>query len=111
MAKKLWSILATIMLSGIALPVPAHAQEAVPNLNGTYRCEADPKPCRESGETFTISQSGDEITAKNDKGEIGQGIVTSEMTLSLGPPWNTLGIILPDNRTIEWSAGTKWRRE
>jgi hypothetical protein len=37
--------------------------------------------------------------------------VTSNISVSLGAPWNTLGIIASDRRTIEWSAGTKWRKE
>jgi hypothetical protein len=26
-------------------------------------------------------------------------------------PWNAVGIILPDQRTIEWSAGTRWQKQ
>jgi hypothetical protein len=111
MSKNFWSILAISMLATTSLPERARVQEALPDLSGTYRCEADPSPCKESGQTFIISQSGAKIDAKNDKGEIGQGRLTSKISISLGPPWNTLGVILPDNRTIEWSAGTKWRRE
>jgi hypothetical protein len=111
MARKLWPLLAVSALAGIALPEKAHLQETLPDLNGTYRCEADPVRCNETGQVFTISQSGAKFDAKNDKGEVGQGMLTSKITLSLGPPWNTLGVILPDNRTIEWSGGTRWRKE
>jgi hypothetical protein len=111
MKKKLWSILAVSALTAVALPRQAHVEEALPNLSGTYRCEPDPLSCQNSGQTFTLTQSGDKVLAKNDKGETGQATLTSKISLSMGPPWNTLGIILPDNRTIEWSAGTKWRRE
>jgi hypothetical protein len=99
------------MLAAISLPKQVRAEEALPNLSGTYRCEADPAPCKNSGQTFTVSQSGAKFEAKNDKGDVGAGTVTSKISVSLGPPWNTLGIILPDNKTIEWSAGTKWLKQ
>jgi hypothetical protein len=37
--------------------------------------------------------------------------LTSSTTISLGPPWNVFGTIRPDQRTIEWSAGTLWRKQ
>jgi hypothetical protein len=99
------------MLAAISLPNQLYAQEALPNLSGTYRCEADPARCKVSGQTFTVSQSGAKFGVKNDKGDVGAGTVTSKISVSLGPPWNALGIILPDNKTIEWSAGTNWVRQ
>ena len=111
MSATLPSVLAISMLAALSLPKQVQAEEALPNLSGTYRCEADPAPCKDSGQTFTVSQSGAKFEAKNDKGDVGAGTVTSKISVSLGPPWNTLGIILPDNKTIEWSAGTKWRKQ
>ena len=46
-----------------------------------------------------------------ERADVGAGTVTSRISVSLGPPWNTLGIIVPDNKTIEWSAGTKWLKQ
>jgi hypothetical protein len=100
------SVLATVVVSGTA-----RAQEKLPDLNGSYRCEPDPGSCKDSGQIFTVSQSGAKLNVRNDKGAVGEGNLTSNISLGLGPPWNTLGIILSDNQTIEWSAGTKWRKQ
>jgi len=51
----------------------AHAQTAAPNLNGNYRCEPQPDPCK-SGQTF-----------------------------------NMLGVIR--DGAIDWSNGTRWRKQ
>jgi hypothetical protein len=113
MSGTLPAILAISMLAATALPsqVQAQAQQPLTNLSGTYRCQADPAPCTNSGQTFTVSQTGAKFEAKSDKGDVGAGAVTSKISVSLGPPWNTLGVILPDNKTIEWSAGTKWLKQ
>ena len=63
------------MLAVISLPKQVYAEEALPNLSGTYRCEADPAPCKNSGQTFTVSQSGAKFEEKNDKGDVGAGTV------------------------------------
>lgn len=89
---------------------PAAAQGAAPNLSGTYRCEPEPVSCQWSGQTFTIQQSGTKLDVKNDKGDVGQGLLSSNSTLSVGAPWNMLGVIEPDNR-IQWSNGTQWRKQ
>ena len=81
-----------------------------PNFAGTYRCN-ETKLCENSGTTLTITQSGNVLDVKNDKGAVGQGTVTSPITISMGPPWNMLGVVLMDNRTIEWSNGTQWRKQ
>jgi hypothetical protein len=111
MSATLPSVLAIIMLAGVSMPGQAYAQDTLPNLSGTYRCEADAASCKNSGQTFTLTQSGDKLEVKNDKGDVGAGTVTSKISVSLGPPWNILGVILPDNKTIEWSAGTKWLKQ
>jgi hypothetical protein len=84
------------------------ADEALPNLSGRYRCEPQPAPCR-SGETFTMTQSGDQLEFKSDNGLVGSAKLTSRISLSGLPPWNSLGVITADNR-IEWSNGTQWRK-
>ena len=98
---------------GIATSL-AHAQPAsapLPNLSGTYRCVEGGSVCR-SGTSFTITQAGADLEMKNDKGETGTGKLTSNITLSAGPIWNMNGVIVtPDNRTIQWSNGTSWRKQ
>ena len=82
-----------------------------PNFAGTYRCDVNAKVCDVSGQTFTVTQSGDTLDVKSDKGAIGQGKVTSPISISMGPPWNMLGVVQTDNRTIEWSNGTQWKKQ
>ena len=88
----------------------AAAQVSAPNLSGTYRCEPEPSSCQWSGQTFTVGQAGTRLDMKNDKGDVAQGLLSSSATLSVGAPWNMLGVILPDNR-IQWSNGTIWRKQ
>jgi hypothetical protein len=104
------SALAAIAALTVALPGRAPAQPAAPNLSGNYRCVPEPSSCQWSGQTFTIGQSGDRLDMKSDKGDVAQGILSSNKTLSVGAPWNMLGVILPDNR-IQWSNGTIWSRQ
>ena len=86
----------------------ARADETPPNLAGTYRCEPQPAPCH-AGQSFTVTQSGDHIEFKSDSGYVGHAKVTSAISLSGSPPWNSLGVITADNR-IQWSNGTQWRK-
>ena len=59
-----------------------------------------------------MTQSGSDIQIKNDKGDTGNGKLTSNITLAAGPIWNMLGVIAsPDNRVIQWSNGTTWRKQ
>lgn len=88
---------------------PAAAQQPLPDLSGTYRCMPDHRPCRSS--SFSVSQSGRKLDVTADQGEIGSGTVTSGISVTLGPPWNVFGTILPDQREIEWSTGTRWQRQ
>jgi len=100
----------TLILGAIIPPASGPAAESsIPNLSGTYRCLADTRPCQSS--TFTISQSGRKLEVKSEQGEVGEAQVTSPLSISLGPPWSVNGIILSDQRTIEWSAGTHWQRQ
>ena len=81
----------------------------VPNFSGSYRCD-DAKRCENSGMTFTVTQTGNTLEVKNDKGAVGQGTVTSAITISMGPPWNMFGVIHQAG-TIDWSNGSQWRKQ
>src|ERR1700758_1738859 len=100
------SLIATTAAS--LLLAAARADEPLPNLAGSYRCEPQPAPCQ-SGQTFTVTQSGDQIEFKADNGFIGHAKLTSRISLSGLAPWNSLGIITPQNE-IQWSNGTQWRK-
>jgi hypothetical protein len=94
---------------------PAQAQGAAPNgaapnLSGTYQCQPEPTTCDWSGKSFTIQQNGTRLDMKNDKGDVGQGLLSSNITLSVGAPWNMLGVIESD-KSIQWSNGTVWRKQ
>jgi hypothetical protein len=103
------SLLAALAAS--ALPGLAPAQQgAKANLGGSYRCEPDPSPCPWPGQTMSIAQSGPNLELKNEQGAFAQAKVTSDITVSGGPIWNSIGIVLPDN-SIEWSNGTRWRKQ
>jgi len=97
-------------VSVLSLLGGAEAAQA-PSLAGTYRCGPDAKACQWSGATFTVTQNGDKLDVKNDKGAEGVITVTSNISLSAGPPWNMLGTLSPDARTIDWSNGTQWRKQ
>ena len=105
----------SVLISLIATPAAslllgaACAGEPLPNLAGTYRCEPQPAPCQ-SGQNFTVTQTGAELEFKSDKGVVGHAKFTSSISLSGTPPWNSLGVITAENRAIQWSNGTQWRR-
>ena len=104
-------ILATVTLAAIWFLGSAKAQPAAsPNLSGTYSCVPEPSSCQWSGQTFTVAQSGSRLDMKSDKGDIAEGLLSSNISLSVGAPWNMLGVILPDNR-IQWSNGTMWQKQ
>jgi len=84
----------------------------LPNLSGTYSCEGDETACGWFGWTFSVTQSGTNLDIKNEKGDVGKAKLTSHISLSAGPIWNMLGtIVSPDNRVIQWSNGTNWRKQ
>jgi hypothetical protein len=58
-----------------------------------------------------VTQNGNSLDIKNEKGDAGIATLTSNISLSAGPPWNMLGTISTDARTIEWSNGTQWRKQ
>jgi len=100
------AMLAASSFSGYAEAQPA----AAPNLSGTYRCEPEPSSCKNSGQTFTVTQSGNILDLKSSDGGFGQAKLTSNTTMSVGGPWNMVGTVVPDGR-IQWSNGTDWRKQ
>jgi hypothetical protein len=102
--------IAAVALLALASSDRAPAQPAAANLSGSYRCEPEPSSCQWTGQSFTIAQSGTRLDMKSDKGDVAQGLLSSNVTVSVGAPWNMLGVILPDNR-IQWSNGTLWRKQ
>ncbi len=104
----------TCVTTVLFLSSVAAAQEAaapLPNLSGIYKCEGDETACGWSGWTFTVTQTGADLEIKNEKGDIGSAKLTSRISLSAGPIWNMLGtIVSTDNRVIQWSNGTTWRK-
>jgi hypothetical protein len=59
----------------------AQAQTAARNLSGNYRCEPQPVSCQ-WGQTFSVTQSGNTLQLKSDKGEQGNARLTSDSTIS-----------------------------
>ena len=94
----------------VLAPCELKAQGSAPNLSGTWRCAPDTGSCQASGQTFTVTQSGNNLDVKNDKGDTGRAELTSNISLSAGAPWNMLGVVLPNGR-IQWSNGTKWQKQ
>jgi hypothetical protein len=88
----------------------ARAQSSAPNLSGTYRCQPQPDPCKWQSQTPAISQSGTKLELKIDSNELAEGKLTSNITVSAGPPYNAEGLVRPDH-SIEWSNGTKWVKQ
>jgi hypothetical protein len=102
-------LISIVTLATAGLPVGGtRADEQLPNLAGTYRCEPQPAPCQ-SGQTFTLTQSGDQIEFKSENGFVGHAKFTSAISLSGLAPWNSLGVITPDKH-VQWSNGTQWRK-
>ena len=106
------SIFVPSIITLAALAFLGHAQASQQtNLAGTYRCGPDAKACEWSGTTFTVMQNGNSLEAKNEKNAVGTGTVTSPISVSMGPPWNMLGVVSADGRSIEWSNSTQWRKQ
>jgi hypothetical protein len=105
MSIPLMAALAVFAFAGLA-----QAQSSAPNLSGTYRCQPQPDPCKWQGRTPTISQSGTKLELKIDTKELAEGKLTSNLTVSDGPPYNADGLVRPDH-SIEWSNGTKWVKQ
>jgi len=73
------------VFAATALVGDAMAAQSGPNFAGTYRCQPGPESCQNSGNTFTVTQMGNTLEVKNDKGSVGQGTVTSNISISMGP--------------------------
>jgi hypothetical protein len=102
-----------VALAASTLPGSAQAQAqqaARANLAGAYRCEPEPSPCPWPGQTMAITQTGSDLELKNDQGSFANAKLTSDTTVSGLPPWNSIGIVLPDH-SIQWSNGTKWKKQ
>jgi hypothetical protein len=98
-------------LTTLASPASAQAQQGTRvNVSGSYRCEPQPSPCQWPGQTLSITQTGTTLDLKNEQGSIAQAKLTSDISVSAGPPWNSLGLIMPDH-SIQWSNGTQWRKQ
>jgi hypothetical protein len=93
----------------LASTLSGHTQEskAPPDLGGKYRCEPQPRECQ-LGKTFVVTQSGTRLEMENEKGERIHAQRTSDITITMGPPWNNLGVIY--GNSIQWSNGTKWAK-
>jgi hypothetical protein len=98
------------LVAAFALPAQGLAQgAAATNVAGTYRCQPEPDKCQSP--TYSLTQTGNNLEIKGDNGNvIAAAKLTSNITISAGPTWNSLGRILPD-RSIEWTNGTKWIRQ
>jgi hypothetical protein len=111
MSNKSTYVLSVATLAILALPGSAHTQApqgVAANLAGTYRCQPEPSPC--PWPTVSIAQTGNGLELKNDSGVVADGKVTSPITISGNPPWNAIGVVLPDH-SIQWSNGTKWQKQ
>jgi hypothetical protein len=98
-----------VALCALTLVGRAQAQGAAPDLSGSYKCQPSPSPCRWSGPSATISQTGNKLQIKGENGALADGSVTSDITINAGGTFNSLGIIRPD-KSIDWSDGTKWSK-
>jgi hypothetical protein len=104
------SVAGMIALTASALSGPAHAQGAAPpDVGGTFKCQPSPSPCLWSGPSASISQSGSKLQIKGENGATADATLTSDITISAGGTFNSLGIIRPD-KSIDWSDGTKWTK-
>jgi len=105
------SISAIAALCALSLYSQAQAQGAAPpDVSGNYQCQPDPTPCLWSGPAPSISQTGNKLDIKNDKGEVAAATLTSNVTITAGGPLNSYGVVGTDH-SIEWSNGNKWRKQ
>jgi hypothetical protein len=108
--RKMLSLSTTVAAAAFALCGGAQAQGAAPpNLAGTYKCQPQPVACQ-WGPTVSITQTGNTVQLKNDSGSFADAKLTSNITLSASPPFNSEGLILPDH-SIQWSNGTHWLKQ
>ncbi len=92
-------------------PQPPAAQPNHPvDLSGSYKCQPNPSPCLWAGPSASIAQSGKGLQIKGDNGATADATLTSDLTISAGGTFNSLGIVRPDH-SIDWSDGTKWAKQ
>jgi hypothetical protein len=96
------------LLAALAFSGQAQAQGTAANFSGTYRCSPEPSQCQ--APTFSVSQTGNTLEIRAENGPVAEAKATSDITPSVGPPWNSIGVVLPD-RSIQWSNGTHWRKQ
>lgn len=95
----------------LAVAASAHAQQpAQASAAGSYRCQPQPSPCPWPTDMLSISQDGRSLDLKNHTGSFAAAKLTSDTTISAGPPWNADGLMMPDH-SIQWSDGTVWRKQ
>ena len=102
-------VCALAALSGV--PTDARTFD-LPDLSGIYRCEGKDAACDSFGTTLRVTQSGEELQIRSEKGGAATAKLTSGATLTGSAGWNMHGLI-PDagNGIILWSNGTTWRRQ
>jgi hypothetical protein len=88
----------------------APAAASPPDLSGNYQCKPNPDPCLWSGDSASISQSGNMLQIKGTNGAAADAMLTSDTTISASATFNSIGIIRPDH-SIDWSDGTKWSKQ
>jgi hypothetical protein len=108
MLKTFTSVSPVAILIAFALPGQGHTQSSSPNLSGSYQCSPEPVQCQAPG--YSVSQAGPTLELKSQDGTVAEGKLTSNVTVTAGPPWNSNGIIMPD-RSIQWSNGTHWQKQ
>jgi hypothetical protein len=102
------NVLCIAMLAAVAvLPAQVRAQGSAPNLSGTYNCTPEPIKCQNS--SYMVMQNGNVLEVKAQDGPVFQAKLTSNVTITAGPPFNSNGVVLPDS-SIQWSNGTHWRK-
>jgi hypothetical protein len=109
------SAAAIVGFGTLALVGAAYAQGAAPataaaDLSGTYQCKPNPSPCLWSGATAAITQSGKKLQIKGTNGAMADATLTSDVTITAGGTFNSLGIVRAD-KSIDWSDGTKWIKQ
>jgi hypothetical protein len=103
--------LALVALTAAAAADRAQAQGAAPlDFSGTYQCQPDPSPCIWPGQSPSMTQNGKQLVIKGDKDNIANATLTSDTTIAASATFNSNGIVRSDH-SIEWSDGTKWRKQ
>jgi hypothetical protein len=70
-------LISVVALVAAGLPFGnAQSDETLPNIAGTYRFEPQSAPCQ-SGQSFTLTQDGDQIEFKSENGPVGHARFTS----------------------------------